>query len=258
MRYTAKTYLENQKKWGKINGMIKDINELALETLDQRNKIYTLFSRMTQNISSRKKILPIEYKPNSHNDTKVKLGLFKGGVCYIHPNSQKARAISVSYSLIKLMCEHKNTFLNAIPNRNKREVMEVLLSNMSGFEREGKRISLTRKIGKNILYPDSNSFKPKHINDIVAELSIDNNEIQLFITYKPEKEERSNWLEEAGKKDISSNSLNTNIMKEQLYLDIWKLLTKVKRRAVKRHKLMKKRTDKLMADLTPILVADEI
>lgn len=262
MRYTAKTYLENQRKWGKINQMIQEINTLAGDGREQRDKIYTIFAKMTDKISSRKKELPIEIEIQG---TKIKLGIFKGGICYFRGSGHKARGIGTSFKVIRTICENKTPFLNAIPNRNKKEIMEVLLNNLSDFS-EGKRIVLERQIKKSVLFPirkgEIHTFEEREIVKLVAEVSIDNPQIELYVVFDKGKEDRENHDFMSDKPDgyrkINDTDLSTNILKEQLYLDIWKLLIKVRRRTLKRKKVMSAKIDKIMKDLTPVLVAEEI
>jgi hypothetical protein len=70
----------------------------------------------------------------------------------------------------------------------------------------------------------------------------------IRITYKTEKDTNN----------LNSTDVEENMIKEQLYLPLWKLLTKAKRRANRELRKIERMDEELRRELTPFLVDRQI
>jgi len=252
MNYSAKAYMRNRNKWGRINTMTAEINNIMEETQDTEQAIFNLFCEMTMGLSSRKKELPITIEESSH--WKYKLGIFKGGFCVIYNSRSRARAARINYKIIKIICENKNTIINAVHSKTKKEVLEILIKRLKGFA-EGEDTTISQSINKRILMPsrDDNRnrvFRETKIKSITCRMGKGATSLSFTISHKKGNDEDTD--------NIEDRDLAENMIKEQIYLPCWKVLIKAKKRA--RKKLIKttKLLNAIKTDLNPIMVSKEV
>ena len=66
------------------------------------------------------------------------------------------------------------------------------------------------------------------------------------------------FVKSSGRMGLDDEDLATNMVKEQLYLPIWKLLIKIKRHANKRLRTSEKQLGKLYKELEPFIVSEKL
>jgi hypothetical protein len=251
MNYAAKAYMKSRNKWGRINIMIEQINETMEKTIDTENEIFNLFREMTRGLSSKKKVLPITYgKQSQSSQYNQNLGISRNGFCYTYVNypRYRSRIARTDYELIKLICENKDIILRAV-SKKKREILEIFINCLNGVS-ERKDVEITQEINKTILIPDRDiknySFMERKINRIACLMGKHNTHLELrLIVNKVNRE-------------IEDIDYEKNMIKEQVYLPCWKVLTKARKRAIKQLNKTNKLLSTLKTDLNPIMVSREV
>jgi hypothetical protein len=238
MDYTAKTYLKNRDKWGKINILCEEIEGILKQGQKKREDFNKLQSSLMSNIAGKTIDTKIEW------GTGMTIVIGKRGIGLKEAYSNKpswGRHERIILSLRKNKQDMKK-LLAKIKKPDKKEIMAWFVKNE--IERQGT-IKFEKELFKTIIMPNpEDAFKTE-------KLSVETNEdgdVSIILTHT-NKDQRTRNM------DIEGNNLDNNMIKEQVYLPCWKLLIKVRRHANKNLKKTSQHLARCKKELEPYWVA---
>lgn len=241
MEYTAKTYLKNKDKWGKINALCEEIEAILEEEQKKREDFYKLKSSLMRNLAGKTIDTKIEW------DTSRTIVIGKNGIGLKDAYSNKPFWTNQE-RVIRFLRENKNgmkKLLAKIKKPDKKEIVAWFIKNE--IERQGT-IKLEKELFKTIIMPNpEDAFKTE-------KLSVEANEnggVSIILTHTNKDQRTKNM-------DIADSNLADNMIKEQVYLPCWKLLIKAKRHANKRLKITSHFLAKCKKELEPYWVAHKM
>jgi hypothetical protein len=243
MRYSINLYLKNKKKFETINTLISEIEEINSEKQSVGKALEEMRDKMVRDLAGKTIKTGVTY-----NSRGIVIGKRGFGMQFSYSDnsySDKARFNDIDEKFLTFLRTHKLEF-NMIKGRIKREDKKEILSIfVRNAQNEKDNYELDMKVGKNIIDPDD--MKPTHIVKIIAKIG-DSRDLDMR-AYK----------KDGGSLSLSDDdSIYENMIKEQLYLPIWKLLIKAKRHALKQKRIAEKRFAKMKKELEPFWVADKL
>jgi hypothetical protein len=238
MQYTVRVYQRNQKKWGKLNDMRQEIEQILSNRNSAINSMTAFMTGQMVGLISRKvQLSDIDYKGS------VLVMKKEGFATKYRPYSHVARHIFTSVELLNFLKENKLAYaqvMSKIKNKEKKTLLDIFISTAGNYKI--KDISMSLKTNKEII--DGRGFEKKKVNSI--SVSSDGSSIKMRFDFGHDSER------------VEMNDWEYNIIKEQLYLPFWKLLTKAKRHALKELASAEKINTQLKKDCQPILMAQQI
>ena len=236
MQFSIKVYERNKKKWGTLNKMAEDIGKTLRERQDIIDEMEGFMTKQMRGLISRKVSFPsIDYKGNT-------LVIKKEGFALKHGYSQVSRILPFSFDLANFLKENKmayNTIVSKIRNKQKKDLLEIFVNTVNGYK--PKDFSMSLKVKKQIMDAE---FRTKNA-DMVS-VRTDKTNVRMTFNYGNEYD------------SLGGDGWDENVVKEQLYLPFWKLLTKLKRHASKEQKRVEKVFTAIKKNSEPIWVAEQI
>jgi len=239
MNYSINLYLKNKKKFQTINSLVREIEDINMEKNNFDRELNDFRDRMIRDLAGKTIKTGVTYESRS-------LVIGKCGFGTLDNYSTKSRFHSIDEKFLTFLRTHKlefNSILAKIKKEEKKQVLSIFVRNAQDEKKTVREFKM--KVGKNIIDPDD--MKSASIAIIRTEMG------------------RSTGVEMRAIKDDGgsfgiddSESIENNMIKEQLYLPIWKLLIKMKRYAFKQRKNAEKRFKRMKKELEPFWVLDKI
>jgi hypothetical protein len=259
MKYAIDGYLKAKEKWGTINSLLSEINEIIHGREKSIEGTEKLFRELIRDISSRKKAVKGLYW--QHNQP---FYIFNGGFGFMPTYRHKLMALNTDNELFAFLMKNREQILKTIPNKHKKAILSVFLNTWKKHKLDFKPIKTAFTVNKKVVYVSHSGYVSDKqdsphtiiVKSVFTELRDDSIKIGLTVQKKPKNSDDHEIYDED--EGINENDFKQNMIKEQLYLPLWKLLIKAKRRAKKELRKVEKMSGEIREQLNPYLVAQEI
>jgi hypothetical protein len=243
MQYTIDVYQKNAKKCGRIHQMEKEADDILNANREAEKQIENLLNEVVSTFSGNKEPLNFDY-----NGEPIFIG--NGGLYHIPSWRRTKSKLPMTFDVIKAITEPK--ILKLFPARREIEKKTLLILRNCVKDLSYKEIVIGREINKKIKTISVYSTEVKEKTAIRIKCTI-GHEVILHVDF----EGVSNRYSEETYMTIDK-SVSGDMVTEQLYLDLWRVLVKAIKRAKKKKIKTFKTLAKLQRDTSHILVAKEI
>jgi hypothetical protein len=257
MKYAIDSYLNAKKKWGKINQLQDEIDKVMKDRAEIEEGINSLFRQLMKGIASKKtEVKGVAY---SREGRQVESNLYLSPIGFGYVPSWRKRIYSCDYGkeLFQIIAENKDKILQAIPrgHGDKREIISIFVRVWGKYRYEFKPIRINREINRNISWFPDNGYNDdddeiRKAKAVIAFVELKDSQSRMGFQFR-----KGNGTDDY---NLDSSNYAKNMIKEQLYLPLWKVLIKAKRRANKELSRIKKIDQELRKEITPFLVARAI
>lgn len=241
MNYSINLYLKNKKKFETINKLISEIEDINRESNKFDNELREFQNRMLKDFAGKTMRTGVTYGTRP-----IVIGKYGFGTMSEYRNRAQFRESLVDEEFLVFLKENKllfNKIKSMIRKPEKKEVLSIFVRNA---EDEKKSIrEFTMKVGKNIIDPED--MKSIFIDTIRTKMGH-----SIGVEIKAIKQDSGSFSID------DSESIENNMIKEQLYLPIWKLLIKMKRYALKQKRQAGKKFIRMKKELEPFWVLDKL
>lgn len=240
MEYSINLYLKNKKKFETINNLIKEAYTIKSETHTIEDDITSMRDKLIRDFAGKSIKTGLVVDGRSWNLVIGKLGFGKKSTY-----SRKADYDISNKEILEFLKNNKPAFnkvKSMIKKPDKKEVLAVCVRNL-----EDSKSSHEFKMNVNRKIIDPDSMKETLITRIMAKFDSGMN----FEMIAYDKNGGSIRID-------ADDSIQNNMVKEQLYLPIWKLLIKMKRYALKQKRKSNRAYAKLKKELEPFWVLDKL
>lgn len=243
MNYSINLYLKNKKKFQTINQLLSEIEETNRERNKFNSEVDSMRSKLFRDFAGKTIKTHVQY-----NSREIVIGKHGFGLLNDYERRAKFRESISDERFLDFLRSHRlefNRLKSYIKRADKKEVVSIFVRNALEEKKTVREMSM--KVGKTIIDPDN--MKPVRITAIRASIDYrDGTDIDMKA-----------MTENKGSMSLSSDdSIQENMIKEQLYLPIWKLLVKAKRHALKQRRIAEKRFASMKKQLEPFWFADKL
>jgi hypothetical protein len=253
MKYAIDSYIKAKAKWGRINEMQNELDKTMRERANIEQGMNKLFSEMMNGLSGKKtEIKGVALKDGTDES---KLYMTPKGFGYIPSWRRNVYVCDSDKKLYETIARNRDKILESIPKnkQDKKEIISIFIRVWEKHNYNFEPIRIIHRINKTIEWIEHGYSNRDETRKAKAEscfIELKGNDSRIGFVFRGEGDLRDFELEERNYKE--------NMIKEQLYLPLWKLLVKAKRRADKELRRIRTINNELRGELTPFIVAKEI